>query len=174
MLEAPAVTDKPDLRSTPRFQLPAVPKPPRSRWLVAGWAALAAVVVLLAWVVLFGREAMTARWPAAERLYVALGMAPDAPEAGLELLQIKPSYAAEGGETRLVITGEIANRSRRAREVPPLKAVLKDRTDREVQSWVFTASQPRIEPGQSVTFRTATAKFDKAAVAVSVVFVAGS
>jgi predicted Zn finger-like uncharacterized protein len=172
---APAATAAaaPESRVTPRFQLPAVPKPRRSPWLIAGWGGLAAVVALLVGILFFGREALTTRWPAAERLYAVLGLGAEAPEAGLDLLQIKPGYATENGETNLVITGEIANRSRRPRDVPPLKAVLKDKADQEVQSWTFTASQPRIEPGQTVAFRTATSKFDKSAVAVSVVFADG-
>lgn len=117
----------------PRFQLPAVPAPRRPAWLVAGWAGLAAAVVL-AIVVLTAFQ---------DRLFVGS----ERPGAGLDFRNVRAE-----GEKELVVEGEVVNTTPVARAVPPFKAVL--RADgKEVAATRFEVAQKELPPGGTAPFR---------------------
>jgi predicted Zn finger-like uncharacterized protein len=128
-LQAPPARDPPP----PRFQLPAVPPPRRPAWLVAGWAGLAAAV-LLAVAVLAAFQ---------DTLFIAR----EQPGAGLDFRNVRAE-----GEKELVIEGEVVNTTLVARPVPPFKAVV-EADGKEVAATRFQAAQRELPPGGTARFR---------------------
>jgi predicted Zn finger-like uncharacterized protein len=172
---AAAVSSAPAGRSdSHRVQLPALPPPPRNRWLMAGWAGLAACVLLVGAGAVAGRDWVVARMPAAERLYGAVGLAAAAPGSGLEFRRIEPSRTTEEGQPALVIEGELANVSGGVRDVPKLRAILRDKADRELQSWSFAPPRGQLAPGESLTFRTSIVRPSDGTAGIVVTFDAGT
>jgi predicted Zn finger-like uncharacterized protein len=139
-----------------------------------GWAIFLLVLVGLAVGGVTARERIVERWPPAAKLYSMLGLAVEAPGAGLELRKVTPSRTVEDGKPALVIAGEIANVSNVARDVPKLKVVLRDKDEHVLQTWSITATEERLLPGASVPFRTTVASPSEAATGVVVTFADGS
>jgi predicted Zn finger-like uncharacterized protein len=130
---APLPSPAPEEIPPPRFQLPAVPPPRRPAWLVAGWAGLAAAV-LLAIIVLTVFQ---------DRLFGGR----EGPGAGLDFRNVRA-----GGESELVIEGEVVNTTLVARAVPPFKAVV--RADgKELAETKFQVAQKELPPGGTASFR---------------------
>jgi predicted Zn finger-like uncharacterized protein len=117
----------------PRFQLPAVPPPRRPAWLVAGWAGLAAAVLLAVALLTIFQD--------------ALFIARERPGAGLDFRNVRAD-----GEKELVIEGEVVNTTLVSRVVPPFKAVVAA-DGREVAATRFEAGQRELPPGGTARFR---------------------
>jgi predicted Zn finger-like uncharacterized protein len=130
---APVPAPPPGETPPPRFQLPAVPPPRRPVWLVAGWAGLAAAVVLAA----VGLTVFQ------DRLFGA----GERPGAGLDFRDLHA-----GGDKELVIEGEVVNTTPVARPVPPFKAVV--RADgKDLAATRFELAQKELPPGGTARFR---------------------
>ncbi len=54
----------------------------------------------------------------------------------------------------LVIEGEVANVSDQVREIPPMRAELRDAARKVLRTWTFKAGETRLLPGESVLFST--------------------
>jgi predicted Zn finger-like uncharacterized protein len=134
-LLAPAPSPVPEAEiPPPRFQLPAVPAPRRRRGLVAGWAALAAAVVLA----VVGATAFRDELFAGNEL----------PGSGLDFRNVRAA-----GDKELVVEGEIVNTTAVFRAVPPLKAVV--RADgKELAASRFELAEKELPPGGAASFRT--------------------
>jgi predicted Zn finger-like uncharacterized protein len=124
----------------PRFQLPAVPPPRRPRWVVAGWAALAAAVILAAGGIL----------TSGDRLFIT----EEKPGAGLDFRNVRAE-----GEKDLVIEGEVVNTTTSYRAVPPFKAIV--RADgKDVAASRFEVAVKELPPGGTAAFRTSVPRPD--------------
>jgi len=146
-----------DLTDAPvgRTNLPALPLR-RSRGIAIGWLALAAAVVLLlggAWV---GQARIVETWPAATRLYAAIGLSPPAVGEGLVMRGVTVSRTVEAETQQLMITGLIANVGDSVVDVPWLRASLHDADGREVHAWTFRPETGRLLPGETVDFASST------------------
>jgi predicted Zn finger-like uncharacterized protein len=120
--------------SPPRFQLPAVPPPRRPRWVIAGWAGLAAAVLLVvAGVLNFKEDLFGAR---------------EQPGAGLDLRNVRAE-----GEKELVIEGEVVKTTTSFRAVPGFKAVV-HADGKEHAASRFEVPVKELPPGGTASFRT--------------------
>ncbi len=136
-----------------------------------GWATLAVLVVVGVTGLVMARDQIVEWWPPSARLYTALHLPIEPAGAGLELRRVSPTRETENGLPTLVIQGEVANISEISRRVPKLKVVLRDGSDRELQSWSFTLTEERLQPGASVPFRTSISQPSEAATGLLVTFV---
>ena len=91
-------------------------------------------------------------WPLAERLYVLAGLVKPAPAEIFELRNIEPSTFIEEEHTVVVVTGEIVNISGETRPIPDLLAVMVDKDQRVIKSWLVTPSSSTLEPGATAVF----------------------
>jgi hypothetical protein len=100
------------------------------------------------------REEIVQAWPASARLYAVAGLNVEAPGTGLVLQNIRSEQRFDGATPVLRVTGQVANISQLAREVPEIRAVSLDAQRRPIQSWRFTANPTRLLPGEVATFET--------------------
>ncbi len=142
---------QPDLKSL-RANLPALPR--RQRSLVgAGWALLALVVLVLLGGGYVARTAIVDAWPAAARLYDALGIAWQAPERfTLELHNLNSSSRTDNGVPVLVVSGEVVNVGDKPQRVPPVRIGLRDAARREIRSWTVAVDPAELAPQAKTTF----------------------
>ena len=141
-------------RYIPGVNLPGFPRSPSRRNSLAGWAALVLIVVAVTGSGIVARDEITVAWPPAARLYDAIGFPVEALGAGLELRNVSSERKFEGGIPVLVIKGEIANVSKRMRDVPHMRGTLRSAEQRVVQQWTFSATQSRLLPGETAQFVT--------------------
>lgn len=141
-------------RYIPGVNLPGFPRSPSRRNSLTGWAALVLIVVAVAGTGVVAREAITAAWPPAARLYEAIGFPVEALGAGLELRNVTSERKFENGMPVLIIKGEITNVSNRMRDVPQMRGALRNADQRVIQQWTFNAAQSRLLPGETAQFVT--------------------
>lgn len=150
--------------------LPAVRRTPR-RWPARlAWLALIALLVAIGAGASLYRDRIVAAWPAAERLYAAVGFEPAPLGHGLSLEILQSGQVEDGGTTVLQVSGRIENTTTTTREVPPLRAALFDAEERELQHWSFRAPVPKLLPKEQVTFKTRLKNPPKDAVRLSIIF----
>ena len=150
--------------------LPAfVEKRPR-RSGALGWLVFVATVAIVIGGGIFARDEVIASWQPAARLYALVGLGVEIPGAGLELRNVRPSRGVEAGVPVLVIEGEIANVSSAVRDVPKLRAILRDNGRRALRQWSFSASEYRLLPGETIKFKTRTKDPPATATDLSVAF----
>jgi predicted Zn finger-like uncharacterized protein len=128
--------------------------------------AIAIVVIALAAILWFERNAVAQQWPGAAAFYAMLGIPVGDPTDALEFRKVTSSRSDENGHAALLIEGEVANVSRLAQDVPKLKVTLQDSGNRPLKSMIVTATDERLPPGASVPFRTIVADPGAAAGAV--------
>jgi predicted Zn finger-like uncharacterized protein len=154
-----------------RTQLPAVADVnPRSRWIRLGVIAL--IVLLVLFGLIRGRGGVMSVLPFTTRLYSMVGLGPVVPGAGLELRQITPSRAVDGGVPTLTISGQIANISSTPHVVPQLRVALRDTNDHELQSWIVSVTDQPLPPGAVVPFHSTVQNPPDGATGVIVSFAA--
>lgn len=182
-----AAPDRPDAPEPPRVVIePPVPRPPdrvrprreppaaparrrRPSAATLAWAALALVVVIVLGGFLAMREAVVTAFPAAERIYAAIGLAEE-PGTGLELRRVASREVARDGARVLMVEGEIANVSDKVRDVPRMRAALFDDRERALKSWTFSAPDPKLLPGETSKFVTELESPPNGAVRLTILF----
>jgi predicted Zn finger-like uncharacterized protein len=154
-----------------RVQLPAVADGgARKRWITRGVIAL--VVLLVLFGLVRGRNDVMSVLPFTARLYSMVALGPVVPGAGLELRQITPSRAVDGGVPTLTISGQIANISSTPHVVPQLRVALRDANDHELQSWMVAVTDQPLPPGAVVPFHSTIQNPPDGATGVIVSFAA--
>ena len=163
---------------TPRAEAP----PARSRFatrppilerlgLVAGWAALAVIVLAVGWSGVHYRKSIASLWPQSSSLYAAVGMRVNT--RGLEFQDRSAHYETDGQQDVLVITGHLLNTTSRELSVPPIRVSLMDADKRELYHWSFSAGVSTLHPGQIATFHTQLPSPPAAARDIELRFAAG-
>ncbi|MGC2198718.1 MAG: FxLYD domain-containing protein [Stellaceae bacterium] len=149
----PAAASEPTLAITPATRLVSRPAAPGGkkrrtaiRWLVL--TVLFALAILAGVVV--ARGAVMAMWPPAAQFYAMAGLLPESPRSGLKLAKLAPTRTPDGP----IIEGEIANNSKKMRDIPRLRVALRDAADKEVQYTISDPPEPRLAPGAIARFRT--------------------
>jgi predicted Zn finger-like uncharacterized protein len=154
---------QPEIRSVPgesasdetpvTSQLPAVPQPARRRFGSGpSWILLLLLIAIFVGGVAARHEIMAA-WPPSVRLYERLGLASPSYEGLLTVRNGSSAYQQEDGKPVLVVQGEVVNTSTALQVVPKLRASLRE-NGREVQSWIFQATQSKLMPGEAASFVT--------------------
>lgn len=136
----------------PGSNLPVFPQQRRSRaWI--GWLAAAVVVLAVAGGGVLERDRIIAYWPPAERYYAMAGLV-EAVEKGIvfELRNVQQSTFVEDDRTVVVITGEIANVSKKTLKVPQVIAQVFDKNNQVLKKWEFTAVSAELGPGETTVF----------------------
>ncbi len=118
------------------------------------WIGFAAAIGGLIGFVVMGRETLVNTWPAAARLYQAIGLPVEAPGAGLQLQSVKSEQRVEDGTVMLVVEGQILNISEIEREVPPLLAMSIGPDHQPVHKWRIPITQAHLAPGAIATFHS--------------------
>ena len=158
-------------RRTPN--LPARTKPRRRRGGGLGWGLATVMAALVIAVLSFGREQLVSFYPPAGDVYAALGFSDPAPGDGLELREIVPSRAEEGGVAYLVLDGTVVNVTDEILSVPEMTAVVRDEQSAALQQWTFRADVVALQPGESAAFKTRLAAPADGATDVKIEFADG-
>jgi len=170
----PGLTSVPPLVGPAALESPAAPTPtpmprpaPRRGSRAAIGCLLLIVLIAVAIAALaMARERIIAAWPAAARIYSAVGLRPEPLGAGLEIGKVAPS---RNGDT-LVVEGEVTNTSGGSRVVPRLRIALRDTGGKELTSKVIDPPTPNLAAGATARFRTEFARPSDAATGVAVTF----
>lgn len=141
-------------RAVPPRRRPAPEPKPRPAWL--GWAGLGLFLAILLGTVFAAREAVMAFFPASERAYGALGLGAPKPGDGLEIRAVKTAASEDGSTPVLVVTGVVHNPASGPREVPRLRAELRDANGVALRTWLFEPSKRSVGPKEDLPFETRT------------------
>lgn len=149
-------------------------RPKRRAGMIAGWAALAAVAAGLIGGGAYFRGSIVAAWPPAARLYSAVGLAVEPVGAGLELRNVRIIQGGNPAVPVLVVQGEVVNVTEQVRDVPLLRGALVAADQAELAHWTFAVEQPRLLPGEVVTFKTEIENPAVEAKGISITFTDGT
>jgi len=133
------------------------PPRPRARWperigLAFGWAALAAILLVIGWSALRYRQDIASLWPQSSTFYKAVGMSVNT--RGIAFRDRNAHFEKEDGLDVLVITGNLVNTSSHELSVPPIRVSLSDADKRELYHWNFAPGVATLRAGQAAPFRT--------------------
>jgi predicted Zn finger-like uncharacterized protein len=120
---------------------------------VAGWAGLIAVVLLIGYSAVRYRQDIAAIWPQSAGVYSGLGLKVNA--GGIDFRSVSYKRESEDGQPVLVVTGEIVNLASRELPIPQtVRVTLNNADNRELYHWTFKPSAPTLKAGAALGFRT--------------------
>ena len=120
---------------------------------VAGWAGLIAVVLLIAWSAIKYRQDIAVIWPQSAGVYSSLGMAVN--PGGITFQHVDYRRESEDGQIVLAVTGMIVNAGTREMPVQQnVRVTLSDASNHELYHWSFKPSATTLKPGQQIPFTT--------------------
>ncbi len=108
---------------------------------------LATLAALIAW-----RGAVVRLLPQTATLYAGVGLPVNL--RGLTFENLKTVHEFQDGVTVLVVTGNIANATRNAVEVPRLRFALRNGMGQEIYAWTALPARSPLGPGETLAFRT--------------------
>jgi predicted Zn finger-like uncharacterized protein len=120
---------------------------------VAGWAGLIAVVLLIAVSAVRYRQDIAVIWPQSAGVYSSLGLHVNA--SGIDFRQVDYHRENEDGQMVLAVSGVIVNAGSRELPVPQsVRVTLSDASNHELYHWTFKPDAAVLKPGQTVPFVT--------------------
>jgi predicted Zn finger-like uncharacterized protein len=120
---------------------------------VAGWAGLILVVLLIGFAAVRYRQDIAVIWPQSAGVYSSLGLHVNA--SGIDFRQVEYRRESEDGQVVLAVSGQIVNGGPREMSVPQtVRVTLSDGSNHELYHWTFKPSAQTLAPGQSVKFVT--------------------
>lgn len=138
---------------------------------VAGWVLFVVVVLGVAGAI-FVRDVVMDDFPQTKPAYAFFGFDIPPPGDGLRLNSVNSSRTLVDGAPALVIEGKVTNTTGSRRSVPPMRGSLRDAKDQELQSWTFSAANPKLDAGESTTFHTEIKQPSPQATGLSINFLA--
>lgn len=120
----------------------------------SGWLVLIAIVAAVVAAGVRARETVVRAWPPAERLYAAVGLHVVKPGEGLTIKVTEHQRNVEGKTAVLIVKGEVTNTTGDVRDVPKLRASLRNANGAVIKSWTFSTAQARLLPGETAPFVT--------------------
>lgn len=158
-------------RRVPRgTNLPALPRPRRSRAPAILWTLVVLVFAGALAAAAWQRDLIMARVPATGQVYDLVGLGPEPPGAGLQLFDVSPAVTRRDGQRVITISGFVVNISDRARVVPPMVGIVYDKSEKEIYRWRFSAPSPKLLVRERVPFSTEIVNPPEAAARVNVTF----
>jgi predicted Zn finger-like uncharacterized protein len=160
---SPAVSESDEIfapaTGTRAYAPPAQLPPERQRGqglqtaaVAAGWIGLIAVVLLIGYSAVRYRQDIATVWPQSAGVYSGLGLPVNS--AGIDFEDVAYRREAEDGQSVLVVTGRIVNKSKREMPVPQTVRVgLNDADNRELYHWTFKPDATTLQPGGTLPFR---------------------
>jgi hypothetical protein len=130
----------------------------------------AACALGLACVTLAIRDKVVEKIPVSDRVFAAIGLPVNL--AGVEFRNVTSQVAEIEGQKVLAVSGEVTSvRRSAATTVPKLQLTVRSQDGRPLYVWTADAPKSKLEPGESVSFRTRLAAPPEGArdVAVSLV-----
>lgn len=161
--------DPPPLGGVSRFRGPrsaARPKRPLPVTLLVLLATAVAVPVIL----FAARGSLVEAWPASALLYDTLDLHVDVPGEGLVLQNVYVQRRQEGSVSLLVVAGEVRNPTEHLRSLPALRGTVLNQAGDTLQSWLFTAGEQQLPPGEVGRFQSEFAGPSNNADRVNVTF----
>jgi predicted Zn finger-like uncharacterized protein len=143
---------------------------PRRRFAATG-PLLCLAAVILAGSAYWGRTHVVRAFPAAAALYAGVGLPINL--RGLEFRAVRSELLADGGDTFLVVEGEVANISGRDAPVPPIEIGLRGAEGQMLYTWTNTPPRPTLTASDTAPFRARLAAPPAEARQVLVRFAAG-
>ena len=120
---------------------------------VAGWAGLIAVVLLIAVSAVRYRQDIAVIWPQSAGVYSSLGLHVNA--SGIDFRKVDYRRESEDGQIVLEVTGQIVNAGSRELPVPQtVRVTLSDASNHELYHWTFKPSVTTLKAGASIPFTT--------------------
>jgi predicted Zn finger-like uncharacterized protein len=124
-----------------------------------GWLLFLLVLAAIAGAGWYWRNDIVAAVPESARVYKWLGIEVTEPAAAvvgprLELVNYTFMRRLVDSERRLVVAGEIVNRTAEPQKLPGLRARVLDESGNEIMTWDFSAGAPDLQPGASVRFES--------------------
>jgi predicted Zn finger-like uncharacterized protein len=120
---------------------------------VAGWAGLIAVVLLIAAAAVRYRQDIATIWPQSAAVYSTLGLRVNA--GGIDFRQVDYRRENQDGQVVLAVSGQIFNGGSRELPVPQtVRVTLSDVNNHELYHWTFKPDIQLLSPGKSVPFVT--------------------
>lgn len=149
----------------------AIAPSPKRRSIAAaiGWLLFALTTSVLG-VGIFAQTEIMARFPETRPIYQALQFQVPLPGEGLEVVSPVPTRGTLDGAPALLVTGRVRNATDLPRNVPQMRAVLRDAGGNEVAGWEFAAEIARLEPGAEAMFATQLANPPANANQLQIVF----
>lgn len=138
---------------------------------LAGWAALIAVVALLAWAGIAYRQDVASVWPQTATVYAWVGL--DVNTVGFKFEDVSYRVTSEDDMPVLHLRGKIVNITGRELAVPQIRAALTDDARRNLYDWNITADAKNLAPGKSAGFTARLASPPSGARHVDLKFVEG-
>jgi predicted Zn finger-like uncharacterized protein len=133
-------------------ETPRAPLGPRLA-VVAGWAGLIAVVLLIVAAAVRYRQDIALIWPQSAGVYSSLGLHVNA--TGIDFRDVDYKRENEDGQVVLAVSGNIVNVGKRDLPVPQtVRVTLSDASKRELYHWNFKPTVTVLKPGQSAPFTT--------------------
>lgn len=158
-------------RHSPRgTNLPALPQAEKSRASALLWVMVLVVFFGALGAAVWQRELIMTRVPATELVFDLMGLGPDPPGAGLQLLDVSSKATTRDGKRVISISGFVANISETARVVPEMIGILYDRQGKVIHRWRFTAPSPKLLINERVPFSTELVDPPDAGARVDVTF----
>lgn len=156
-----AVKPVPEGSSLPAISEDLTPRPEpqeekvREEGMWAGYAAAAAVFILIAAALFALRAPLTQAWPPLYALYEMAGMAPDIAGQGLILDRISAvATRDQEGVSVLKVEGKIINLTGDKVKVPPLQTTLRGDDGASFDSWQIAPPAAEVAPYGELAFET--------------------
>ena len=149
--------EAPRMRPAPSYYTPLDERPSMG-WgarlaIVAGWAGLIGVVLLIGLSAVRYRQEISTLWPQSAGVYDKLGMNVNA--HGVDFAKVDYRRESEDGQVVLAVTGQIVNNGTRELPVPSnVRITLSDAANHELYSWDYMPTVQTLKAGQSAPFST--------------------
>lgn len=118
----------------------------------AGWAGVAACLVVVLGAAVFWRVDVVDSWPRAAGAYAAVGL--EVNPVGLEVSELQARLDGDDGAPVLIVEGEVRNITARQRAAPRLQAQVLDAQGAVLAQWSVMLESPALDSGASERFRT--------------------
>lgn len=142
------------------------PKPKKSRLTLMSLAALIGIGAVTGSIVM--RDTVMEKAPQTVALYDAAGLVSVAP--GLKIENVVTTRTKEDGIRRLIVRGEIENVADNSVPVPPIKLIMRNKSDAHLYAWTVTAAKPSLNAGERSRFTAVAQDYPGDAVNVEVEF----
>jgi len=120
---------------------------------IAGWAGLVAVVLLIGFAAVRYRQHIAVIWPQSASVYSSVGLKVN--PGGIDFRNVAYKRESEDGQPVLVVTGEIVNLAERELAIPQtVRVTLTDADNREIYHWTFKPAAATLKGNGNLAFRT--------------------
>ncbi len=125
---------------------------PRGR--MKGYAAAAAVFLLVFGVLIFFKDGIAGTIPVSRSFYAMLGYEVAVPGQGLTFDSLLAESAPDAAGEKISITGKIVNKTERGADVPMIEAQMQDETGKILERWIIRPPAPTVNAQGDLPFST--------------------